>query len=634
MGNKKVKQSRKNKIDSTVQLFIPNLKIFSIILAVISIALYANTINHDYVLDDYSLIKENRFTKAGFDGIGDILSKDMFAGHVENYNADLAGGRYRPLSQITFAIEVELFGLNPKTGHVGNILLFSLTSIFVFLSLSQLLKDFKFYDNEWYLNVPFIAALIFAIHPIHTEAVANIKGRDEIMALLLILVSFYYFLKYYDYQKRSYLIVSVVAFFLALMSKENAITYMAVLPLSLILFREVKISESVKSVIYHFVVTALFLIIRQSIVGTAKELPIPELMNEPFYGMTFIEKYSTIFATLLYYIKLLIIPYPLTYDYYPYHVEKLSLMNFDLDTIYAILLYSAILFYAIKYYKSNKIISFSIFYYIITISIVSNLLFTIGSFMNERFVFMPSVAIGLVIAWILSYYIFNRFQNKIVVIALITTVFMAYTYITFNRNQVWKDNFTLMTTDVETSSNSAFGNFAAGGQYYIKGQKEQNQIEKQKYFNKAKKHLYKSLEIYPRYSNAALSLGNVYYTESKNADSTIKYYKLSFDVYSYNYETAINLGRLYRDSKKDFKNAEFYFKHCFKVNPNRFEAYNELGVIYFNSRNFSEAALMFENAINRNPSNKLIYKNLHAVYLALGNKEKAEEYLLRANSIR
>ena len=620
------KKSAKKQVETDkTQLF------YGLILFAVSFILYANTIGHDYALDDYMLIKENRFTQAGISGIGDILTSDMFAGHNEGYKSDLSGGRYRPLSQITIAIEYEIFGQNPQVSHFVNIILFGLTPIMIFLTLSLLLKTDSTKFN-WYSSLPFLAALFFAVHPIHTEAVANIKGRDEIMSMLLVLVSFYYFLKYVDNSIMKDLIYSSAAFFLALMSKENSITFLAVMPLALMMFRSKSIPQSLKSVIPYFIIGLIFIIIRQSIVGGGQSIPTAELMNDPFLGMSFSEKFGTIMVTLYTYLRLLFLPYPLTYDYYPYHILKTGFLDFV--PIFASIIYILLIVQAFQSYKKNKIISFAIFYFFITFSIVSNILFTIGSFMNERFIYMPSLAVSIFFAWLISQYLPERFQNKNFVVGVILIICGIFSFLTVTRNPVWENNFTLMTNDVNTSKNSAFGNYTAGVQYYLKMIESPAANDKKLYHDKALQHLYKAIEIYPRYSNAFLTLGNTYFEYDFNVDSTIYYYKKSFNIYPANYECSINLGRLMRDQKKNPAEAEFYFNNCIKVNPNKFDAYNELGVVYFNTGNFSKAIMMFENALSRNPRYKQILLNLSGVYKAIGDNEKSQMYLTQANMLR
>ena len=148
----------------------------------VAFGLYANTLSHGYVLDDRVVITGNTYTQAGFAGIGDLLTTDSFRGFLGRDVEELAGGRYRPLSLVTFAIEGALFGDSPAVAHLGNVLLFALCCVVLLGVLQELLGERSGPLSG--LSVPFASALLFAVHPIHTEVVANIKGRDEILALL------------------------------------------------------------------------------------------------------------------------------------------------------------------------------------------------------------------------------------------------------------------------------------------------------------------------------------------------------------------------------------------------------------------------------------------------------------------
>lgn len=141
---------------------------------IVAFALYANTLTHGYVLDDTIVITDNDFTAAGFAGIGDLLTTDSFHGFLGRDVEELAGGRYRPLSLVTFAIEGALFGKSPGVGHLGNVLLFALCCVMLLIVLEALLRD---RPSLGPLPVAFVAALLFAAHPVHREVVANIKGR-------------------------------------------------------------------------------------------------------------------------------------------------------------------------------------------------------------------------------------------------------------------------------------------------------------------------------------------------------------------------------------------------------------------------------------------------------------------------
>ena len=142
-----------------------------ILIGSLAFALYANTLNHDYVLDDKAIITQNTFTQKGFSGIFDHLTHSYWYG-INNKDA----GNYRPMSGISFSIENALFGNNPTMGHLLNILFYALLCMVLY----HWLRTLQLMDQRWLM----LSIILFAAHPIHTEVVANIKSRDEIYALL------------------------------------------------------------------------------------------------------------------------------------------------------------------------------------------------------------------------------------------------------------------------------------------------------------------------------------------------------------------------------------------------------------------------------------------------------------------
>jgi len=313
---------------------IQNIKIYILIIA--GFIFYANTLSNKYALDDAIVITQNNFTKQGIYGIDDILSNEGFTGFFGRKKSLVAGGRYRPLSLVTFAVEYQIFGLNPFVSHLINIILYILTTILLYKTLSGFFPDY----SKSILGVPFVASLLFLIHPIHTEVVANIKGRDEIMTLLGSLLSIYLSLKYIEKQNRKYLIYIFITFFLALMSKENAITFLAIIPLSIYYFKKEHFKTTLISIMPVLAVaTIIYLYIRYKVIGFTFEAVESELMNNPYVNTSTANKFATVFYTMLLYIKLLIFPHPLTFDYYPKQIPIISWS--DVRAIISLLFYLA-----------------------------------------------------------------------------------------------------------------------------------------------------------------------------------------------------------------------------------------------------------------------------------------------------
>ncbi len=356
--------------------------------------LYGNTLSHDYALDDAIVITENEFTKKGFDGIWDQMTNDQFTGFYGVQKKLVSGGRYRPLSLVLFSIEYEYFGNSPFVGHLTNVLFYILNGFLLFLLLKRLLRDYQFKD-AW-VSFPILVSLLWFFHPIHTEAVANIKGLDEVLTFAFLLLTLILILDYVDKKKIAYLLFSSVTFFLALLSKENAITWLAVIPFALYFFRSQSLKKSIPIYLSLVVVAGIWFYIRYQIVGGFSSTA-DNIMNDPFYESTDSDKYATIMLTLGKYIQLMIFPHPLTYDYYPKHIPIVG-WNYPL-VILSIVLYLGLIFLAIKGFLKKKIYSFSILFFLITISVASNIVFIIGAFMNERFVYISTLSVSLLMAY-------------------------------------------------------------------------------------------------------------------------------------------------------------------------------------------------------------------------------------------
>ena len=160
-----------------------SLKKYLIILAA-SFVVYGNTISHDFVLDDDVVFRYNRYVQSGLKGVPDILSH----GFLHGFNAR-NDQSYRPVVLVVFAVEHALFGNNPNALHFLNIMYYGLLCCLLYYLLNLLMPQ----KNEWLL---LFIVLLYLTHPIHTEVVANIKGRDEILHAIFLVLSLIYSLNY------------------------------------------------------------------------------------------------------------------------------------------------------------------------------------------------------------------------------------------------------------------------------------------------------------------------------------------------------------------------------------------------------------------------------------------------------
>ena len=647
-----------------------------IVFAVFVFALYGNTLNHSFVFDDGTVLAHNRFTQQGVKGIPAIFKYSTFAGNLaliyDGMDADplnekpviVTGGRYRPLSLVTFALEIEFFGKectvtdiphlrfrgNAFVSHLVNILMYLFTACLLFLLFLRLFPPDK--HTKWYLSFPFVATLLFAAHPIHTEVVANIKGRDEIMALLGSLGALWFMIKYMDTHKYHHLALGGLCLFLGLLSKENTITFVAVIPVTLYYFVNHTKKDVFITMIPILVASALFLIIRASAIGPIDTSEDMGLLNNPFIDATKSETFATVFYTLLLYIKLLLFPHPLTYDYYPHHIEIVNWLN--PVAILSLLFYLGIGMYAVYgLVKKRDVFSWSIWLYLLPLSVVSNLFFPIGVFMGERFIYFSSIGFAVCTAWLICRYVpgfmfkvqgsrFKVQSSRYFVVAVVGIILCLYSVKTITRNRAWKDNFILFTTDIKTSKNSAKGNYHAGVAFLNKAMLSNNKDNITTYWKEADRYLKYTIQLYPQYFDAIVQIGYIHAVFSGDIAQSLHYYAIALQYESLLTERIdiitreiLNMTNLLLDDNQVISTPEEILRSCdfiLNIRPDRGEALFVKGVIYGKYLNNLELALSYlEQALAMDfPKTVRFYEYLGAAYGKSGNYPNALQYLLKA----
>ena len=481
----------------------------SFFLLIVSVIIYYQATSYGYILDDKIVITDNKYTKEGIDGIYDLMTTESMTGYFGEQKNLVQGNRYRPLSLVTFAMEYEfLDGLNPRISHWINILLYGFTGIVIYFLLLLLLnhKNRSFTTASWFALA---VAFLYITHPIHVEAVANIKGRDEIMAFLFALLSLGFGYKHHVKGGWGKLIIANLFFIAGLLSKENTITFLAVLPLSFYFFNKTSLLNSFKGVWSYVLSACLYLVWRFSVSGVPKlGQESQDLMNNPFLDMNFIERFSTIIFTLGWYIKLLFIPFPLTHDYYPYAIPKMDLT--DIGVWIALIIYAGLLIYSLKNFTKRQLSVFSILFYLVTLTIVSNVVINLGTFMNDRFIYFSSL--GFIILMVLGIEVVSkRYFGKpnIVFLTAIATIGILYTSLSMIRVPDWESALTLNASAIKVSSNSARANTFMGTALFQEARAENDFKKRETMLREAKPYAEKAVEIYPKYYNGNLMLAGI-----------------------------------------------------------------------------------------------------------------------------
>lgn len=594
------------------------------------IILYGNTLSLDYALDDRLMITENTFTKKGFAGIKDILTNDSFVGFFGEKKNLLTGGRYRPLSHIMFAVEYQIFADKPFYGHLFNILYYALCCIILLMVLKHLFQSYK--GTLAYL--PYLVTLFFIAHPLHTEIVANIKGRDDILSFLLSMLTLLFVLKYIKTGRVIYALINLPVFFLTLMSKENAITFLGVIPLCMYFFYKPRLKHYIIGLLPIVLASAVFIMLRFKILGELKFNAETELLNNPFINATTGERFATIFYTMGIYLKLLLIPHTLTHDYYPFHIEIVNWSSYK--AFVPLLIYILLGIYAVWGTLKKQLPAFSAFFYLMTFSISSNIVFNIGTFMNERFMFTPLLGFCIVLSLALIKIAEKFYKEKPKIISFVWTaslvILALYTLRTITRNPVWKDDFTLFTSDVNVSVNSAKCNVSAGGVLIEASQKLADPVQKEEYLNRAVKYLSHGLEVHPKYVAGWVLYGNAFlYLEKYNEALTC--YENALNIAPQNKDALNNMAHLAQllSNKKYYDFSITVFNRLNNRKPLSFDNRYELARAYEGKGSIDTAMSTLFGILAEDSTYHLAHSKLGELYgKVLNNLDKSLYHLNEA----
>jgi tetratricopeptide (TPR) repeat protein len=581
---------------------IYSFKLQALVLFFIGFVFYFNSLNNQYALDDGIIIVKNDYVKKGFKGIKKILTTDAYDSYYRSMNAkqQLSGGRYRPLSIVTFAIEQQLFGEDYKENempgenvtyirHFGNVFLYVLSVIL----LLYFLRKVVFPNNP---ILPFVVSLLFLIHPLHTEVVANAKSRDEILSFLFIISTFILFFKYLESKQTKHLLISLGLFFLAFLSKEYAITILLLLPMLLYIKGET-IKTAITKTLPFLGVTLLYLIIRIKIVGLGNTQDNTDVLNNPYLFATSTEKWATQISILIHYLKQLFYPVVLSSDYsyntFPY-------VNFSNPSVWlSIALHVSLIVATIWLFFKRHILSFALAFYLLHLLLVSNFIFNIGATMGERLVYHSSLGwaifIGFCGAWV-----FQKLQSEELKKTLFFILLLPITIWcgakTIERNADWENDNTLFTTDVYKVPNSALVNGNAGKALVDMSEYPENKAIEKELLDSALVHLKRSIEIHPKYVNGYINIGVVYF-KFKEYDKTEEYWLKAKEIFYKNPLIIRNFEVLatvyYNDAMKiGISNPDksiALLQKCTQFAPTNADYWYNLGGAYFTVNRLQEA---------------------------------------------
>lgn len=433
----------------------------------LAVLLYSNTFTHEYAYDDAIVITQNDRVQLGIEGIPSLF-KNIKGGETQYRYG------YRPVTLTSFALDSEWFLLEPGPSHIINTLWYGFLCCLIFYFLQLLFPK----STLW---TTIAITLIFIVHPIHTEVVANIKSRDEILMMVFGISSAIFFLHYLNATKNRWLwsILTILAIVLSFLSRENGLVFGGILVLIAFLRYTQKQSSFKEAFWIPSSIILLLIGIRyisySDLIFTDKSVALSiqgTFVEEGFLGNPITDLTSifdilpnTLFI-LLNYLKLLVYPHPLVHDY-GYGYSQLVGWN-NVWVWVSVMLHIAILYFLVKTRKKWGMVQVGIIFYFISIALFTHLLQVTPDYMAERYLFVPSLGFAIVVVT-LSKQGISWFQGRlkknasrvliystvVVLVGILTTGFMA----TRNRNLAWKNNLTLFKADSKVLTNGARFNY-------------------------------------------------------------------------------------------------------------------------------------------------------------------------------
>lgn len=571
---------------------------YYILIAAVSILIYANTLKHGFVLDDVAVISNNKFVQAGVKGVPDILTTFYWEGYW-NSNA----GLYRPLSLIAFALEHEISS-EPFIHHLSAICYYALLCCLLFEFLCRI---FNKIDLRFFL----FAVLLFIVHPIHTEVVANIKSRDELFSLLFFLLCCrQLYILPGNGKKR--MILSSVFFLLALLSKEGAIVFLPVIFL-IDYMNKRNITVLIKKRAALLLITAAWFAWHRYIIisSSSPRITYTYSDNSLLASSSVLDQKATALSLFARYIIKSFYPYNLSYDYSFNEIPIVSLIS--IPALCGLLMFGTIIWLAFKTFNTNPLITFCMAMILLPLMLTGNLFFNIGATMGDRFLFVPTIGSCILICWLT----FKLFKTGLSVKApapvqyILLAIFLLFSIRTYTRNKDWKDDFTLFKNDVDNAPGSARVHF-------------NNALVLEKTITNdprmAQKEYELCLSIDPYYHDAVLNLGNIY-TRQANYASALTLYRTYLGKYKDNPDAIGNMGyTFYKMGLRD--SAAYYLKRADSTGHINASSYNVLGTLFFEKKEYAEAISAYEKGVKKDSTNAEMYNNYGNV-LALTNRYDA-----------
>jgi len=561
-----------------------------LLLVSITTLVYYDSFNNSFVYDDYPFIVENKaIRKLDMNQlISYFTSPDAVSSH-EGLSRDV----WRPLMTVSFAVDYRLWALQPRFYHIENTLLHIGNSILVYIAIFLMLGN---------TLAAFVASVVFAIHPVQTEAVTWISGRANVLFLFFFLLSFIFHIRErrkdrggFDYTN------SLVLFLCALLSKEMAI----VLPLIFILYDAYFYGKKGFKyyVLYYLpflLISVFYVLARSSVTGGFAQ-------REYWWGGGLFTNFLMTLKAVAEYIRIIVFPLNLKILY----LMPAPASIFTKDMLGAILVLSGVVaFYLLL--RKKKVISFYFLWFFVALIPVYNIV-PFKAVMAERFLYLPLIAFAAGFGMLFAYINEASGINPRLRTALnfsFVGILIFYGALTISRNIEWRDELTFYMQEAGRSPDdpTAHYNFAfACGKEAKKHAADREMAGR--YYALAISEYKRAIRLKPTSQLAYAGLANIY-NETGYYDEAIKNFKKALAIKE-NSDLYNNLAVAYY-CQGMYDEALRYCRRALYLSPGHVNGYINLGNAYLMKKEYGKARAAWLEAIKLGGSDPAVEARLRS----------------------
>jgi protein O-mannosyl-transferase len=506
----------------------------TVLVGLLAILPYLNGLRGDFTFDDLGIIREDRLITGASASVAKVFT-----------TAFNPGALYRPIAMLTYLANARM-GCGVIGYHVVNVGLHALVTVATFF-LSRILLDSTL--------AAVLGAALFAVHPVHTEAVSSIVGRGELLAALFVLGSLFALARATQHegqQRHVWVAISAGLVAAGCLAKESGFV---AIPLCAAVYlwlrRAPGWKESLALLVPYTVVAIGYLGLRILVVGSLTLPTKPGLLDNPLAHVPLLPRLETALVVLWQYLATLAMPLHLSADY-SYNEIPVVASALDPRFLGALALFTAATIGLVLCRKRAPALLLAAAFFTIPLALTANVLFPIGTIKAERLLYLPSLGWCLACAWLISH---APERHRRGWLGLATLVIVALAGRTWVRNRDWQSNFALFTATVQTSPHSAKAQHNLAVAYEERGDVDNAML-----------HFRAALAIYPPYEWAAFGIGKIY--EEKGLENgALEWYATATRLNDHVTLAYLNSGAIYY-KRGDLTAAERDFHSGLQAEPN------------------------------------------------------------------